>query len=122
MWQALCDLLGLPQYRGLNEQEREARCLEIDPQLRQLIAIWPSDALQAALEAKGIAFGPVIHDHEVLRSPQVAHRGIASHGLGPLKQTFVKQPVLFDGANFELSRPPPALGEHTEEVLSALRS
>lgn len=121
MWQALSDLLDLPQYRHLNEKEREARAMEIDPHLRRLIAAWPCDALQVALEAKGIAFGPVIHDHEVLRSPQVAHRGIAAHEVGPLKQTFVKQPVLFDGANFDIARPPPGLGEHTEEVLSSLR-
>lgn len=121
MWQALCDLLDLPQYRQLNEKEREARALEIDPHLRRLIAAWPCAALQAELEAKGIAFGPVIHDHEVLRAPQVAHRGIAAHDVGPLRQTFVRQPVLFDGANFDISRPPPALGEHTDEVFASLR-
>ena len=122
MWQALCDLLGLQPYRALTEAEREARCLEIDPHLRRLIAGWPCDALQAALEAKGIAFGPVVHDHDVLRSPQVTHRGMAAHGVGPLQQVFVKQPVLFDGANFGITRPPPALGEHTDAVLASLRA
>lgn len=121
MWQALCDLLGLPQYRELNEKEREARTAEIEPHLRRLVAAWPCAALEAALEAKGIAFGPLIPDKEVLNTPQLVHRGIAAHGVGPLKQTFVKQPVLFDGANFDISRPPPALGEHTDEVFASLR-
>lgn len=122
MWMALCDLLEMTQHRALNEKEREARALEIDPLLRRLIAAWPCDALQDELEARGIAFAPVIHDHEVLQAPQIVHRGIAAQAIGPLGQTFVRQPVLFDGANFAISRPPPSLGEHTEEVFASLRS
>jgi crotonobetainyl-CoA:carnitine CoA-transferase CaiB-like acyl-CoA transferase len=110
------------QYRALNEQQREARRLEIDPLLRNRIADWPCHALQAALESKGVAFGPVIHGRDVLGSPQVVHRGMVTTAGGPLAAVYVKQPVLFDGANFDLSRPPPALGEHTEEVLAGLRS
>jgi len=121
MWQALCDLLDLPQYRALNEKEREARGLEIDPHLRRLIAAWPCDALSTELEARGIAFGPVIHDKDVISSPQVAYRGMAAFNVGPLKQTFLRQPVKFDGGNFDISRPPPALGEHTDEVFASLR-
>lgn len=121
MWQSLCDLLSLPQYRALIEKDREARVLEIDPVLRQALAAWDYDALYAELESRGIAFGPVVDDDEVLREPQLVHRGIAAHGVGPRGQTFVKQPILFDGANFEITRPPPALGEHTGEVLASFR-
>jgi len=56
-----------------------------------------------------------------LREPQLVHRGIAVHGVGSARQTFVKQPILFDGANFDIGRPPPELGEHTEELLSSLQ-
>lgn len=73
------------------------------------------------LDLKDAADRERFHSHKVLRSPQVAHRGIATHAVGPFKQIFVKQPVLFDGANFDIARPPPGLGEHTEEVLSSLR-
>lgn len=121
MWQSLCDLIGLPQYRDLTEKQREALVLEIDPQVRRALAAWPCDKLQAELEARGIAFGPVLGDDEVLREPQLVHRGIAVHGVGSARQTFVKQPVLFDGANFDIGRPPPELGEHTEELLSSLQ-
>lgn len=120
MWQSLCNLLDLPQYRGLLEKEREARVLEIDPVLRRAIALWDRDELEAALESRGIAFGPVVDAGQVLQEPQLVHRGIAVHGLGPRRQTFVKQPLLFDGANFEITRPPPRLGEHTDEVLAGL--
>ena len=122
MWQSLCDLIGLPQYRDLTEKQREARVLEIDPQVRQALAKWPCEPLQQELEARGIAFGPVLDDAQVLKEPQIVHRGLAVHGVGPAQQTFVKQPILFDGGNFEITLPPPALGEHNEEVLASLPS
>ena len=122
MWQALCDLLALPQYRQLSETEREARVREIDPVLRLALAQWPTEALYAELESRGIAFGPVIRVEQVLQSPQVRHRGMAALGVGPRQQTFVKQPILFDGANFDITRPPPALGEHNAELLATLGS
>jgi crotonobetainyl-CoA:carnitine CoA-transferase CaiB-like acyl-CoA transferase len=103
----------------LTEKQREARVLEIDPQVRQALAQWPCDKLQQELEARGIAFGPVLDDAQVLKEPQIVHRGLAVHGVGPAQQTFVKQPILFDGANFDITRPPPTLGEHNHEVLSA---
>jgi crotonobetainyl-CoA:carnitine CoA-transferase CaiB-like acyl-CoA transferase len=122
MWQSLCDLIGLPQYRDLTEKQREARVLEIDPQVRQALAKWPCEPMQQELEARGIAFGPVLDDAQVLKEPQIVHRGLAVHGVGPAQQTFVKQPILFDGGNFEITRPPPALGEHNQEVLASLPS
>lgn len=120
MWRSLCELLDLPQYRDLPESAREARTLEIDPVLRRAIAGWPYASLYAELQLRGIAFGPVVDDAQVLAQPQLVHRGIAAHGIGPRAQTFVKQPIVFNGANFDIQRPPPELGEHTDEVLAAL--
>jgi crotonobetainyl-CoA:carnitine CoA-transferase CaiB-like acyl-CoA transferase len=120
MWQALCDLIGLPQFRELTEEQRESRVLEIDPLVRQAVRRWPLDRLQTQLEALGIAYGPVLNESEVLSHPQLIHRKILAHDVGPSRQTFLKQPILFDGANFDITRPPPALGEHTQELLSSL--
>jgi crotonobetainyl-CoA:carnitine CoA-transferase CaiB-like acyl-CoA transferase len=122
MWQSLCDLIGLTQYRDLTEKQREARVHEIDPQVRQALTHWRCEPLQRELEARGIAFGPVLDDAQVLKEPQIVHRGLAAHRVGSAHQTFVKQPILFDGANFDIRRPPPALGEHTDEVLGSLPS
>jgi crotonobetainyl-CoA:carnitine CoA-transferase CaiB-like acyl-CoA transferase len=122
MWQALCDLIGLPQYRDLSEKQREACVLEIDPLVRQALAQWPGDKLLSELEARGIAFGPVLDAAQVLAQPQLVHRGITAHDIGAARQTFIKQPILFAGANFDITRPPPAPGEHTEEVLGTVRA
>ena len=117
MWQSLCELIGLPQFRDLSEKQREARVAEIDPQVRRALAQWPCERLQQELEARGIAYGPVLDDAQVLKEPQILHRGLVAHGVGPAGQTFVKQPLLFDGKNFDITRPPPALGEHNVELL-----
>lgn len=120
MWQALCDLLALPQCRQLSETEREARVREIDPVLRQALAERPTEAPYAELESRGNAFGPVVQGKQVLQSPQGRHRGMMAQGVGLRQQTFVKQLALCEGANFDITRPPPALGEHNAELLSTL--
>lgn len=120
MWVSLCQMLGLAQYEHLNEDQRSRRVNEIDPVLRKALAKWAVADLYAELEKRGIAFGPVIEANDVLKEPQLVLREIVAHGVGPKKQTFVRQPILFDAKNFPLERPAPELGEHSQEILAAL--
>lgn len=117
MWKSLCELLDLPQYAGLTELERNKLVLEIDAVLRQTLVKWRLDELSAALETRGIAFGPVLDADDVLNEAQLRHRGIVARNVGPELQAFIRQPVLFDGTNFAVNRPSPNLGEHTKEIL-----
>ena len=120
MWVSLCQMLGMAQYESLNEDQRSRRVDEIDPVLRKAIANWQVADLYVELEKRGIAFGPVIEANDVLKEPQLVHREIVAHSVGPKKQTFVRQPILFDGKNFPLERQAPELGEHTQEIMAAL--
>ena len=120
MWVSLCQMLGLAQYEHLNEDQRSRRVNEIDPVLREAIAKWAVADLYVEFEKRGIAFGPVIEANDVLKEPQLVYRDIVAHGVGPKKQTFVRQPILFDDKNFPLERPAPELGEHSQEILAAL--
>ena len=120
MWVSLCQMLGMGQYTNLNEQERNRLANEIDPVLRKALADWQLADLYTELEARGIAFGPVIEAGDVLNEPQLVHRGIVAQGVGPQSQTFVRQPVLFDSRNFPVKLPAPELGEHTREILASL--
>ena len=118
MWSALCGLLGLDRFAALSEQQRAARSAEIVPCLREAIARRPCDALCRQLEDARIAFGPVRRLHEVLADPQMAARrmAVAVTG-GEGTQTFVRQPLLFDGEGGSVGRPVPRLGEHNAELL-----
>lgn len=119
MWKALCALLGLPQWGQLTEPEREARRAEIAPPLRAAIASRPYAPLCEELEARGIAFGPVLALDQVLDSPQMQSRRMVLEVDGPQgKQRFVRQPLLIDGHAGAIARPAPALGEHNTELLA----
>jgi crotonobetainyl-CoA:carnitine CoA-transferase CaiB-like acyl-CoA transferase len=76
------------------------------------------------LDAAGVPAGPVNTFKEVFAHPQVLHHGIvrtvenAAAGEDPLH--LLRMPVHFDGGSGEVTSTAPALGEHTDEVLSEL--
>ncbi len=121
MWADLCQLVGLDQFADLNEVDRSARAMEIGPQLRAAVLLWPYEALYQKLEALGIAFGPVRRLHEVLADPQMASRGMALDVDGPNgRQKLLRQPLLLNGRGNSIHCQAPALGQHNDEVLHAL--
>ena len=122
MWHALCDLLALPALAALNEQQRSDRAAEIGPQLRAAMMLQPHDALCRELEARRVAFGPVLALDQVLQHPQMVARRMTVQATGAsAAQTFVRQPLLFDGAAPVSVLPVPALGQHNQELLGAGR-
>ena len=119
MWKALCEILDLPQFEHLSEEHRSLRAKEIDPVLRTAIAGQAYEIFYQQLESKGIAFGPVLNLQEVLNDPQMRARGITRSVTGPAGiQTFVGQPLAFEGMQTVITRPAPTLGEHNGELLS----
>jgi formyl-CoA transferase len=125
-WQQVCDALGLAEYRG------DARFTTMDA-LRghsdlayQIIA----DALEtrsqtealAAFEAVDILAAPINDYPAVFSDPQVLHNGMVIQewhpNLGNLK--FVGFPVKLSNTPATFRHFPPALGEHTEEILREL--
>ena len=118
MWEALCRLLGLPLLAPLREQERSDQNARIRPLLRAAVAGWTHDELCRALQAEHIAFGPVLALNQVLQHPQMAARHMTVTAQGPSgPQTFVRQPLLFNGVAPATVGPVPALGQHNAELL-----
>lgn len=118
MWISLCRMLGLEQFAGFDEQHRVDRRHEIDPLLRVALRQWPYQALVERLERDGVAFGPVWRAHEVFADPQLASRRMTVDIDGPSgRSTFIRQPMLFDGAGGQVSRPVPQLGQHNADLL-----
>ncbi|HYC49150.1 MAG TPA: CaiB/BaiF CoA-transferase family protein [Burkholderiales bacterium] len=72
-----------------------------------------------ALEAAGVANGPINNIKQVFEEPQVIARGVkievdhATAGKVPL----VASPMRFSATPVEYKLPPPTLGQHTDEIL-----
>lgn len=76
------------------------------------------------LDAAGVPAGPVNTFKEVFAHPQVIHHGIVRTvpnsigGEEPLQ--LLRMPVHFDGGTGEVTGTAPALGEHTDQILTEL--
>jgi crotonobetainyl-CoA:carnitine CoA-transferase CaiB-like acyl-CoA transferase len=72
------------------------------------------------LEAAGIPAGPINRISQALSDPQAVHRrAVRRLGNGALGEVpTVGSPLRFDGQRADADLPPPALGEHTDQVLA----
>ena len=79
------------------------------------VAQWYAD-----FDAAGVPSGPINNFAEVFADPQIVHREMLMHmphpSAGEIPQ--VANPVRFSASPVRYDRPPPLLGEHTDEVLS----
>lgn len=74
----------------------------------------------SALEAAKVPCGPINDLAEVFADPQVQARGMTVQMPHPLADTvrLVASPMKFSATPVQYRRPPPLLGEHTDEVLA----
>jgi crotonobetainyl-CoA:carnitine CoA-transferase CaiB-like acyl-CoA transferase len=75
-----------------------------------------------ALDAAGVPCGPINTIPMVFEDEQVRHRGLLVDVPHPLAGAVpqVASPLRFAGAPLSFDRPPPLLGEHTDEILREL--
>jgi crotonobetainyl-CoA:carnitine CoA-transferase CaiB-like acyl-CoA transferase len=78
----------------------------------------------AALEAAGVPNGPINTIEQVFQEPQIAARGVKFELDHPLagKVSLVASPMRFSATPLEHKIPPPALGQHTDEILRGMLS
>ncbi|MDO9404615.1 MAG: CaiB/BaiF CoA-transferase family protein [Polaromonas sp.] len=106
--------------RFSSNAQRVANRAVLVPLLRQATVMRTSADWIAALETAGVPCGPVNRIDEVFADPQVKARGLhidmphALAGSVPL----VANPIRLSGSPVAYQRPPPLLGEHTDEVLA----
>lgn len=128
LWKAVCatvgreDLLADPRFTDTSARARNQTAL------RDILeAIFTSEDAQTWLSrfrAAGVPCAPINTYAEVLADPQVEHMGWVQPvelPNGVQTRTF-GLPVRFDGQTTALRLRPPALGEHNDEVLGALRA
>jgi crotonobetainyl-CoA:carnitine CoA-transferase CaiB-like acyl-CoA transferase len=116
-WRTLCERLGVPDLveEQLAPPERQE---EIAGRLQDVFSGRDRDEWLTELEDLEVCVGPVNDMAEALADPHFVHRGLLAEfggrGVGP------GPAVKVSGQARGQLRPAPALGEHTDEVLSGL--
>ena len=125
-WATLCDTIGRP---GLKQDPRFATNVERvanRPALRKVLdeafATCDADEWLVALGEAGLPCGPINAIPDVFEHPQAKARGLsmeAEHATaGPVWTTGF--PYKLSQTPAEVRRPPPTLGQHTQDVLTEL--
>lgn len=117
----LAEICGHPEWtRDARFVSNEARVANRDDMVglvSEAIATKPAGQWLQQLEAAGIPAGPINRISQALSDVQAEHRQMVRTIAGVPQ---VGSPVRLDGARADADLPPPALGEHTDEVLASL--
>ncbi len=125
-WEALCDVLGLPELKRDDRfEKRDTRKKNrklLTPILEEKLARRLTADLVGALNGKDVPCGAILELGDALNQPQIRHRGILKdikeEGIGTLKLFGLA--AQFSDTPGELNAPPPRLSAHTAEILSSL--
>lgn len=124
-WRALCEVLGLPELpddpRFADAAARRAHRDELVPLLAERFRSATTAAWLEALRAGGVPAAPIHDLGAALDAPYVAHRRLTlevepSEVGHPVR--VLANPIRFGGVRPDRREPPPAIGEHTDEVLA----
>jgi crotonobetainyl-CoA:carnitine CoA-transferase CaiB-like acyl-CoA transferase len=125
-WENLADELGLPELKtDPRFQERDTRkanrCL-LTPLLEARLTQETTAHWVEVLNAKGIPSGDVLSLEAALTSPQAQYRQVLCEveqpGIGNIK--IFNLTAKFSKTPAGIETPPPALSQHTEEILTGL--
>ncbi|CAM3677059.1 CaiB/BaiF CoA-transferase family protein [Bordetella sputigena] len=122
-FRAYCGVIGLPELaddpRFATNPKRVVNRDVLVPILTERMALGERDRWLADLEAVGVPAGPINTLDQVYEDPQVRFRQMRRELPHPVAGSvpFGASPLRFSGSPVEYRRPPPMLGEHTEQVL-----
>jgi crotonobetainyl-CoA:carnitine CoA-transferase CaiB-like acyl-CoA transferase len=122
----MCQALGRPDLatdaRFAKNAHRVRHKDELMPLIAGIFADWQRADLVAAMERAGVPCGPINSIPEVFEDPQIKHRGMQIELPHPTagRVALVGSPLKFAEAQTSYRRPPPMLGQHSDEVLREL--
>ena len=126
LWRSVCSVVGHPEYfddpRFASTSERAANQVALKELLETEFGRQPVKHWLAAFGDAGVPCTPINSYSQILSDPHVAHmEWIEDLTLpsGIETKTFIS-PVIFGEQRLGVRRPPPGLGEHTEEVLAEI--
>ena len=123
---SFCRVLGVPEWardeRFATNPQRVRHREQMVAMISARLATRPAHYWLAELEPAGVPCGPINDLSQVFADPQVVHRGMQVRAAHPAagEVTMVANPMKFSATPITHERPPPLLGEHTEEVLRGL--
>lgn len=123
LWVALCGVLQRPDLledaRFASNTDRLANRAALVEALEPTLATRTADAWIEALLDAGVPAAPILTYDEALVSDQAKARNMVMEMEHPVEGT-IRQlgfPVKLHGTPQQLRRPPPLLGQHTEEIM-----
>ena len=131
-WQALCRALGRedlaadPRFARHEDRQRRENARWIHGFLREELRKRPQAEWLEVFDRYGVPASPVAGPAEVFSDPHFLERGMIGQVFVPQLGRWVKQvafPVIMSDVDAEVRgnyTQPPALGQHTDEVLGAL--
>lgn len=120
-WDRLCVALGLKCRNGLKGAERTRAAEELGREIGDILRAKTRDEWMKILLAADVPASPVQELEDLVKDPHVAAREMIreiSFAGNKLRQ--IAFPLKLSATPADLRRPPPSLGEHTEEVLVEL--
>ncbi len=121
-----CEVAGRSELAGdprfARNQDRVRHRAVLVPILEEVMKARPKAQWLAELEQAKVPCGPINNLAEVFADPQVNERGMVTHWQHPLRADLrlVSSPMKLSATPVQTQRPPPLLGQHTEEVLREL--
>jgi formyl-CoA transferase len=126
-WQRLCEILDRPDLAAdpalATNTSRVAARPRLIERLGETLKTREAAALIPRLEAAGLPYAPIVRPDQLVDDPHLR----ASGGLARMRTDegvdteVVLLPLSMDGRRLGVRRPLPKAGEHTAEILAALR-
>ena len=123
-WQVLTELMAQPHLARDERFATAAARRSHRDAVNRLLADWVAqcDAKEwvELLQKHGIASGRVMAAHDLMRDPQMRHRGfyeMVSHDPPIADRPLIGRPFVFRRRGLKIRGPAPRFGQHTREVL-----